>query len=395
TGVIAAEFRPIVPLDARLSPEYPNGVDLYLTVDRDIQAEVERALADALRSSGASGGLILVTNPHTGEILAIASTPGYDPNNYADYPEEALTNPAISGQYEPGSVFKPLTMAGAIDAGIVTPDTPFMDVGYIEVGGLVIRNWDGGAWGLQTMLGCLQHSLNVCLSQVAVWMGPNLFYNYMNAFGIGRLTNVDLAGEQPGRLKRPGDEDWYDSDLGTNSFGQGVAVTPLQLATALGAIANGGAMMQPHVLKAVVQKSEVHTVQPQVMGRPIRRETAATVNELLVRSLELEASAALVPGYLVAGKTGTAQIPIPGGYDPQGTIASFVGWLPADNPQMLILVKLDRPTTSPWGSVVAAPVFSQLAQRLVVMLEIPPDAMRSGQHTCPGRRCRGVAGQGN
>jgi len=187
---------------------------------------------------------------------------------------------------------------------------------------------------------------------------------------------VDLAAEAPGALRRPGDEDWYDSDLGTNSFGQGVAVTPLQLLTAISAVANQGAMMQPHVLKAVVEDGQVHTFQPQVLGRPVRAETALTLSNMLISSLEKESSLGLVPGYQVAGKTGTAQIPVPGGYDPEGTIASFVGWLPADDPQLLILVKLDRPASAPWGSVVAAPVFSRLAQRLVVLMEIPPDEVR-------------------
>lgn len=377
-GTFTTGLRPIVPFDVELDTPPRNGVDLVLTIDREVQADVERAMADAMVASGAPSGTILAMNPQTGEILGMTSWPTYDPNKYLDFPEAAHANPAVSAQYEPGSVFKVLTMAAALDAGIVTPNTPFLDTGAIEVGGARIHNWDGGAWGPQDMLGCMQHSLNVCLAAVATWMGPGIFYNYMAAFGIGHITNVDMASEAPGTLKRPGDENWYDSDLGTNAFGQGVAVTPVQLLTAISAVANRGAMMQPHVLHAVVDSGQIHTFQPTVLGRPIRPETAATLSDMLATSLEKEASSALVPGYRAAGKTGTAEVPVPGGYDSSATIASFVGWLPVDDPQLLILVKIDRPTSAPWGSVVAAPVFSKLAQRLVVLLQIPPDAVRLG-----------------
>jgi cell division protein FtsI/penicillin-binding protein 2 len=185
-----------------------------------------------------------------------------------------------------------------------------------------------------------------------------------------------LAAEAPGHLKKPGDPDWYESDLGTNSFGQGVAVTSLQMLAAISAVANGGEMMQPHVLLAVDDGHAVHRTEPTVLGRPISEQTALTLSEMLAVSLEQEASNALVPGYRVAGKTGTAQIPIPGGYHPSDTVAAFIGWGPVDDPQFIILVKIDRPKSAPWGSVVAAPIFSQLAQRLVVLMEIPPDDVR-------------------
>jgi cell division protein FtsI/penicillin-binding protein 2 len=189
---------------------------------------------------------------------------------------------------------------------------------------------------------------------------------------------VDLAAETAGRLKLPGDPDWFDSDLGTNAFGQGVAVTPLQLITAASAIANKGAMMQPHVLSRVQDGDVAHTTQPQILGRPIRPETAAILNEMLAHSLEQgEGNLALIDGYRIAGKTGTAQIPIPGGYDFTHTVASFIGWGPVDDPQFIVLVKLDRPSASIWGSETAAPTFASLARRLVVLLEIPPDDVRA------------------
>jgi cell division protein FtsI/penicillin-binding protein 2 len=228
----------------------------------------------------------------------------------------------------------------------------------------------------------MQHSLNVCLASIATWMGPNNFYNYMQAFGIGHLTNVDLAAESPGRLKRPGASDWFDSDLGTNSFGQGVAVSPLQLITAASAIANGGTMMQPHILQRVQRGPNQHITQQQVLGRPIKPATAAVENEMLALSLERgEGSQALVDGYRIAGKTGTAQIPTPSGYDPEASIASFIGWGPVDDPQFIVLIKLDKPTASIWGSETAAPLFKQLVTRLVVLMQIPPDSVRHALQT--------------
>jgi cell division protein FtsI/penicillin-binding protein 2 len=370
----------VVPFDVQPDPTPDQGADLYLTIDRDIQFLVEGALASAMQTYGAESGSVIVMDPRTGEILAMASMPTFDPNKYAEiYAQNpaALQNPAVSAQYEPGSTLKILTMAAALDSGLVTPDTPFTDNGLIEVGGVPIRNWDGGAWGPTDMVGCLRHSLNVCMASLSTQMGPSTFYNYLAAFGIGHRTTVDLAAEASGRLKLPGDSDWYESDLGTNAFGQGVAVTPLQLLTAASAVANQGVIMQPHILKRLQNGAQVHTTQVQVLGRPIRPETAQVLSEMLAQSLEQgEGDQALVPGYRIAGKTGTAQIPIPGGYDIRQTIASFVGWGPVDDPRFIVLVKLDKPRASIWGSETAAPLFSALTRRLVVLMEIPPDDVR-------------------
>ena len=372
----------MVPFDAALNPTPDQGADLYLTIDRNIQFLVESTLASGLKQYGASSGSIIVMNPRSGEILAMASAPTFDPNNYVTDPPTNPANPAVSGQYEPGSTFKVLTMAGALDSGTVTPQTPFVDTGSVEVGGIIINNWNDGAWGPVDMLGCMQHSLNVCLASIATWMGPTTFYNYMQAFGIGHLTNVDLAAETSGRLKRPGASDWFDSDLGTNAFGQGVALSPLQLIAAASAIANGGTMMQPHVLSSVQNVNGQHVTQQQVLGRPMRPETAAVESEMLAQSLERgEGSQALVPGYRLAGKTGTAQIPTPTGYDASATIASFIGWGPVDDPQFIVLIKLDKPTSSIWGSETAAPLYAQLVTRLVVLMQIPPDAVRHALQT--------------
>jgi cell division protein FtsI/penicillin-binding protein 2 len=370
-------FEEVVPLKAQPNPVPDQGADLYLTLDRDVQYLVEVTLADAMNKYGAEGGSILVMDPRTGAILGMASWPTFDPNHYVEYPPPDPANPVVSGQYEPGSTFKILTMAAALDGGFVKPDTGFVDTGYIEVGGLGIYNWNRGAWGLVDMIGCLRHSLNVCMAHLSTQMGPATFYNYISAFGIGRATNVDLAAEISGHLKQPGNADWYDSDLGTNSFGQGVAVTPLQLVTAASAIANGGVMMQPHILYRVEHGTNTRVIPPQIIGRPIKPESAAMLNEMLAVSMETgEADQAVVPGYRLAGKTGTAEIPMAGGYEENRSIASFIGWGPVDDPRFVTLIVLNRPKTSIWGSETAAPVFSEMVKRLVVLLEIPPDDAR-------------------
>ncbi|MEJ2263667.1 MAG: penicillin-binding protein 2 [Anaerolineales bacterium] len=361
-------------------PDIPPGASLTLTIDRAIQSEMEDILDQALITSGAENGTILVMDPRTGEILAMATTPRLDLNEYWRY-AEVFVNPtpfnrAVSKAFEPGSVYKVLTMSAALDSDTVKPSTPFLDTGVFEIGGAIIRNWNGGAWGPQDMLGCMQHSLNVCLAWVASQVGANTFYSYMQDFGIGHLTGVDLAGEVPGRLKIPGDNDWYEADLGTNAFGQGVSVTPVQLVTAVSALANDGKMVTPRVVKSMRDKGRVYNTSPQVAGMPISDETAHTITKMLSTSLEVESSVALVEGYKLAGKTGTAEIPTPLGYTSSATNASFIGWGPIDDPRFLVYVWLEKPTSSPWGSVVAAPVFHDVVERLVVLMNLPPDNVR-------------------
>ncbi len=367
----------------------PVGASLILTLNREVQDAVEDILQTAVEANGAASGTIIVMDPKSGEILAMASTPQLNPNEYWRYPDifrDSTTpfNRAISQAYEPGSVFKVLTMASAIDAGAVTPDTEFIDQGAFEIGGITIHNWDGGAWGPQNMVGCMQHSLNVCLAWVASQLGVRQFYTYMEDFGLGRRTGIDLAGEATGHLKRPGDSNWYDADLGTNSFGQGVSATPIQMVTAIAALANQGKMVTPHVVKAIVDKGYQYDIPTQVTSQPVSAETAATVTEMLAQSLEEESSIALVEGYRLAGKTGTAEIPTPYGYTSDATNASFVGWGPVDDPRFIVYVWIEKPTASIWGSVVAAPVFRQVVERLVVLLDIPPDAVRQELHLSPG-----------
>ena len=311
----------------------------------------------------------------------MATTPRLDLNNYGNYfslyDNGSEYNRSIGMAYEPGSVIKVLTMAAALDSGAVRPDTTFMDTGFIEVGGITIRNWNRDSWGQQNMIGCLQHSLNVCLAWVATQMGSQSFYGYMKRFGFGHPTGIDLSGEAAGRLKVPGDSDWYPVDLGTNAFGQGVSVTPLQMLMAASSIPNGGRMVTPHVLYAMIRDGHQYTVPSQYAGSPISAETARTLNEMLAISLEQESSQALLPGYRLAGKTGTAQIPTEFGYDPYHTNASFIGWGPVDDPQFMVYIWLQSPTASIWSSETAAPVFSQVAEQTVILLNIPPDVVRS------------------
>ena len=368
------------PYEMQEIPTAPAGASLVLTIDREIQRAVEQVLDKAVQKNGAKGGTIIVMDPKTGEILAMASNPRLDPNAYWDY-EKIFTNgvsfnKAVSQVYEPGSVFKVLTMASALDAGAVKWDTPFVDTGVIEVGGWPIYNWDRGAWGAQNMIGCMQHSLNVCLSWVALQLGPDQFYSYLDKFGIGHRTNIDLANEEVYPLSEPGDPTWYTVNLATNSFGQGVAVTPIQMIMAASALANDGRMVAPHILHDYIQNGKQYETNPQIVGNPISERTADILTEMLAISLEQEASDALVEGYRVAGKTGTAEIAINGSYSTGATNASFVGWGPVDDPQFLVYVWLEQPKSSIWGSVVAAPVFRDVVEQLVVLMNIPPDDMR-------------------
>jgi cell division protein FtsI/penicillin-binding protein 2 len=371
------------PTEAEDRDLTPEGASLVLSISLEIQAMAEEVLQDELRSNGADSGTILIMNPQNGEILAIATTPEFDPNRYwedlKEFNEEIPFNRAISQPFEPGSTFKVLTVAAALDSGAVDENFMYDDKGVLEYAGIYIYNWNRGAWGKQGLLGCLQHSLNVCMATLATqYLGPETFYQYMRAFGIGQATGIDMDGEVSGVLKTPHKGSWYHGDLATNSFGQSLTTTPIQLARAVSAIANHGQMKVPHVVMSIAQNGYQRDVEIRTAGNPIRGETADYLNELLAQSLEQEASDALVPGYRNAGKTGTAQIPDLklGGYHPYLTNASFIGWGPVDDPQYLVYVWFEKPATSPWGSEVAAPVFARVVEKLVVLLDLPPDDVR-------------------
>jgi cell division protein FtsI/penicillin-binding protein 2 len=368
----------VIPLGLADDEPPQAGVDVALTLDRTVQALVEEELAVGLEQTGAESGIIIVMDPRTGAILAMASAPAYDPNHYWDVLDTRLfVNPAASSQYEPGSVFKVLTVAVALENGSVSPDTIFYDEGQIEVGGQIVRNANRQAYGYVTLTEVLIHSLNVEMARISTLMGPDVFYRGIRAFGIGHRTGVDLEGEVVGELRVPGDWRWHESDLATNAFGQGLAVTPLQLITAVAAIANDGVLMQPYVVtEKVYSDGRIERAQPAPITWAISAETAHLVAEMMAHTVEHGIKRAQVSGYRIAGKTGTAQLWTPLGYDEQKTIASFVGFAPVDDPQVIVLVRLDKPTSSQWGAQTAAPTFARLAKRLFVLLEIPPDNVR-------------------
>ncbi len=355
------------------------GMDVVLTIDRDVQFWVEFELTKAVQETNATGGSIIVMNPRNGDILGMASYPGFDANNIAGIEDpKLLQNPAISGVYEPGSVMKVLTMAGALNSGTITPQWTYNDQGVLNVGGIAVQNWDRSAYGIVDATTALAKSLNIGMATIALEMGQERFYTALRDFGVGQRTGVDLPGEESGILKVPGDPDWSESNLATNSFGQGVSLTPLQMITAVSAIANDGLMMQPRVVLQIVDGENVVNAQPSAIRRVITAETAEIVTQMMIRAVTEEGGGvplAQIPGYVIAGKTGTAEIPSPTGYEFGTSIASFIGFFPADDPQVIILIKLDRPAGY-WGSQVAAPIFKRMAERLVLLLGIPTDDVR-------------------
>lgn len=357
------------------------GKDLVLTLDRTVQWIIEEELRDALAFYRSEAGTIIVMDPKTGAILGLANLPTYNPNQYGQYSDYLVfRDNAISAQYEPGSIYKIITMAAAIDTQTVKSTDVFTDTGSISVGGRVIQNSSRTAAGAVTVADALALSLNVVTAQVAEKVGAEAFYKYVQLFGFGQPTEIDLFGEMDGLVKAPGNPNWSVADLGTNSFGQGLAVTPMQMINATAAIANGGILMRPYIVQARVEGSRVLQTQPTVVRRVISSESAATMTEMMIYTVDRGNTKAKVPGYAVAGKSGTAQIPTPEGYTETETIVSFVGFVPADDPQLVLLVKMDRPdpTISPWAEYTASPVFSRVAIRLLEHLNIPPDSVRLG-----------------
>jgi cell division protein FtsI/penicillin-binding protein 2 len=350
---------------------------LVLTIDRTIQWIIEEELREAVGFYRAEAGSIIVMDPNTGAILGMANWPTFDANIYETENAAHFTNSSVSAQYEPGSIFKLVTVAGAVDGGAVEPLTVFTDTGTIVVGQRTIQNSSRTAAGLLTVADALAQSNNVVTVQIAQALGQDRFYDYMALFGFGADTNIDLSGEIRGQVKRPGDSAWSPSDLATNSFGQGVAVTPIQMLSSVAAMVNGGKLMRPYVVQARVYGQEVLMTQPTTVHQVLEPETSATMREMMVHVVETGNIQARVPGYSVGGKSGTAEIATAEGYSEE-TMASFIGFAPADEPQFVILVKLDRPDTTiaRWASQSAAPVFKRVTFRLLDHLNIPPDEER-------------------
>ncbi len=368
-----------IPFDLPTGKPAVDGDRLTLTIHSGLQRIVETELATAVRDSRGTGGTVIVMHVKTGAVVAMASLPIADLNAYSDLTnQDKYANPAVNAQYEPGSVFKVITLACALDAGTITAAMVYDDNGFINIGGRTIRNHDNLAPGRVTLTDVMRMSLNVEAVKMSVGLGADKFYQCVRRFGFGARTRVELAAEAVGNVKAVGDGQWREVDLGTNSFGQGIAVTPLQMVTAISAVANQGKLMRPQIVAAKhAPNGKTQPVEPELVRAAIRPETAQLVTRILTDAILAESTnKAVVPGYHIAGKTGTAQIPVAGILDPRWTIASFVGYLPAEDPQYTILVKIDKPQTSEWGSQIASPVFAAVAKQLVSMTGVPAENSR-------------------
>src|SRR5579859_3567641 len=371
-----------IPFEVNALDQPPPGHDIVLTIDRSIQYLAETQLQTAINKYGAVGGSVIVMDPRTGEILGMASYPSFDPDAFYKTTDPAvLKNPAVSDFYEPGSAFKIVTGSVALQSGKMTPDWTYYDQSPLVVGGRQIFNWDRAGHGSQSFVDVFVNSWNIGTSHIAMTLGPDIFYKGLKDFGVGQRTGIDLEGEAAGILHTPGDLYWSDSDLATNSFGQGLTVTPLQMLSFTNVIANGGQMMQPHIRLRTLDADHAIPAIPSAVRTPISPAVAKTMTDIMVRVVQVgEGVHAQVPGYTVAGKTGTAQIPCtpgPGctdGYDDQLNEATFIGFLPADEPRVSILIKLDK--VARFASETAAPAWSDLVKRLVVLMEIPTDQQR-------------------
>lgn len=355
------------------TPTQQRGQDIILTLDRDIQFWVESELQRTIQESGSSRGTVIVMDPRNGDILAMASYPEFDPNRFIEIEDpDLLRNPAINDVYEPGTIMQVLTVAGALERDIITPYWTYNDQGRLEIGGIVVRNADRRKYGTVDAAQVLIRSFNVGAAKISLEMGSDNFYSMMQAFGLGQATGVDLFAEASGSLNIPGDSDWSESDLGINSFGQGVTATPIQIITAFAAIANDGIMRQPRMVRQIITREGMQEAQSITTRRVLTAETAETVTNMLVRAVNEGSPQAALPGYTIAGRAGAARISTAVDYEtgPNSSIVSFVGFLPADEPQVVMMVKLDRPDDFR-DSQLAAPVFRRLADRLVILLEIP------------------------
>jgi cell division protein FtsI/penicillin-binding protein 2 len=350
-----------------------DGGNLLLGLDRSVQFLAEQKLKDAIENYGAAGGMVGIMDPKTGDILAMASEPSFSPQTYWEYDESLYTNPFITNTYEPGSTLKPLVMASALDAGLITPQTKCnICGGPVTVSGYDLHTWNDKYYKDTNMIEVIQHSDNTGMVFVAQKLGVDRMISYLTKFGIGQLTDIDLQGETAPDLKPR--NAWYDVDLATTGFGQGISVTPIELLTAFSSIANGGKLMQPRVVSAFENSTgEILKMPTKVKGTPISEKTAKVMTEILVNAVEKgEAQWIKLKGYRIAGKTGTASIPVKGHYDPNSTIVSFIGFAPVDNPKFVMLVILEKPTTSIYAAETAAPVFFDIARDLLNYYGIPP-----------------------
>lgn len=350
------------------------GRDVVLTIRRDLQHVVETKLAEGMEHYGAAAGEIIIMDPKTGQILAMASQPKYDQANFADYETYLYKNPVISDTFEPGSIMKTLTVSAGIDAGKITPDTtcPVCDQPR-RIGGYTIRTWNDVYNPDISMRDALAKSDNTAMIFVAEQLGVENFQTYLKKFGIGEPINIDLQED----TATPFPTKWGPVELATRSFGQGITTTSLQMMRAVSAIANQGVMMQPQIVKEVVTPTgDVISIEPTVARSVISPDTARQVAEMMVHAAKSgEAQWTYSKTHSVAAKTGTSQIPKieGGGYQEDATLTSFIGFAPPENPKFVMLVKFVNPQSSPWAAETAAPLWYDVAEKVFLLLNIPPD----------------------
>ncbi len=352
------------------------GHNVVLTIDEVIQYISEKGLEEAIERSGARGGVIIVMNPKTGEILSLALKPGFNPNNIDFYKPEDRRNKAITDIYEPGSTFKVITAAAALEEKLVRPDDIInCENGVIRVAGSAIH--DPFPQSLLTFQDVIVKSSNVGVVKVGLRIGEERFHRYVRSFGFGERTGIDLPGESQGILRSV--DRWSRRSLSTISIGQEIAVTPLQLITAISAIANGGWLVRPYVVSEINDPAGrvIKKNSPEIVRRVISAGTSRTMTRILAKVTEKGGTAekAAIPGYTVAGKTGTAQKidPKTRKYSKDSFVSSFVGYAPAEDPAIAILVMIDEPKGVSWGGSVAAPVFRNIAGQVLNYLKIPPE----------------------
>lgn len=349
-----------------------SGVDLKTNLDKRVQTAAEQGLADGINKYGAAGGSVTIMDPVTGKVMAMASFPSFDPVNYPDYNNTLFKNPVISDSFEPGSILKVAVMAAALDAGVVRPDTA-CDIcsGPLKMDIYFIKTWNNVYHPDITMTEVIIDSDNVGMSFVGQKLGADALYDYLHKFGIGEKTGIDLQGEIAPKLREKGT--WNVVDLATASFGQGVAVTGIEMVRAVAVIANGGFLVTPRVVDAVKSDGWEEKVKSDSPVRIISQKAAKETAQMMVDAAEKgEAKWARIPGFKVAGKTGTAQIPVAGHYDAANTNHSFIGFAPADNPKFVMLVTLNSPQSSPWAAETAAPLWYSIAKDLFPYLGIAP-----------------------
>ena len=356
----------------------PPGSDIHLTLDTAIQHMAEKELEASIVKYRAKAGVVVVVEPFTGEVLALANYPSFDPNHYSKHLAEQRRNRAVTDSFEPGSTFKTILAAAALEEGVVGKDDLFYcEMGKYPYAGRIIHDTHPHGWLPFSKI--LQVSSNIGFTKVAEKLKKDRFFAYIDKFGFGQTTGIDVPGEVPGLLRRP--EKWSGVDLATHGFGQGISTTPMQLVMAYAAVANGGFLMRPYVVRrAVGQKGEVVSEnQPHVVRRVISEKTATLLASML-RDVTNEGGTGMmanVDGFEVAGKTGTAQKadPVNGGYAAKKRVASFVGFVPANKPRLVALVLIDEPEVNVYGGVVAAPVFRNIAQGALRHLAVAPQKL--------------------